>query len=302
MKIERAFQDYLINLSTAEGRAENTVKSYTRDLKKYQEYLKEERIREIEDVKDLTVEDFVFMIQDEYSNATANRIKTSVRNFHRFLSFKYDFHDPTLNVRISRSSRRLPVYCTVEEIDQIMSVFGDEPKDVLDHAILETIYGLGLRVSECCSLKIAQINLEDGFAKILGKGSKERLVPIPKGTAEVMKRYFNSVRPMWMKKNTNSFFINRKGRPVTPRYVENMLKSVVEGTGIKKSITPHKLRHSYATHLLEGGTDLRTIQELLGHSDISTTEIYTHVETNRLKNTYMNAHPMSKAGGLKHGK
>ena len=176
-----------------------------------------------------------------------------------------------------------------------MSVFNDEdPDELFDHTIIETIYGLGLRVSECCSLKTNQVNLDDGFVKIIGKGKKERLIPIPDRTKKLMKEYYAKLRPSWQKKNTNLFFINQHGRKIYSEYVEKMLKENVYKAGIKKGITPHKLRHSYATHLLEGGADLRVIQELLGHSDISTTEIYTHVEAERLKRAYLDFHPFAK--------
>ena len=175
-----------------------------------------------------------------------------------------------------------------------MGVFDDEePEDLFNHALLETIYGLGLRVSECCDLRTSQINLEDGFANIIGKGNKERLVPIPSMTLEIMKKYFHNVRSLWLNRPDNHFFINRKGKKVYREYVEKMLRNSVISAGIRKNLTPHKLRHSYATHLLEGGANLRAIQELLGHSDISTTEIYTHVESERLKNTYLKAHPLA---------
>ncbi len=302
MKLERAFREYLMDLSLGEGKARNTVTNYSRDLRKYQTFLTEEGIEDAGEIDDRLVEDFFFELRDEYADATVNRIKTSVRNFHRYLNYKYDISDPTLNLRVSKGGKRLPVYCTKEEIETIMSSFDEKPESLLDHAILETIYGLGLRVSECCSLKVSQVNLREGFATILGKGSKERLIPIPKQTMDVMKEYYTSCRPLFAKSPSNSFFLNPKGRQIYPRYVQNMLKSVVGNCGIKKNITPHKLRHSYATHLLEGGADLRSIQELLGHSDISTTEIYTHVESERLKSVYEKAHPMNRLGGLKHGK
>ena len=181
-----------------------------------------------------------------------------------------------------------------------MSVFDDEiPEDLFNHTLLETIYGLGLRVSECVNLKTNQVNLEDGFVKILGKGNKERLMPIPDKTLEIMKRYFQTLRPLWQKKNSNYFFLNKKGNPTYSEYVEKMLRETNIKANIKKHITPHKLRHSYATHLLQGGADLRVIQELLGHSDISTTEIYTHVDSERLKKTYMDNHPLGNKKSLK---
>jgi site-specific recombinase XerD len=181
-----------------------------------------------------------------------------------------------------------------------MSVFDDEiSQDLLDHTILETIYGLGLRVSECCNLKTNQINLTDGFVKILGKGNKERVIPIPDTTRRLMQQYASNLRGLWLKKSTNRFFINHLGKPIYSEYVEKMLRNTNIKAGIKKHLTPHKLRHSYATHLLEGGADLRVIQELLGHSDISTTEIYTHVESERLKESYLKAHPLAKTDSLK---
>ena len=300
MKIDFAIKDYIISLSTAEGRASNTIKSYTRDLNKYKSFLNENGIDDVKKIKDITIDDFINELNNSYSSASINRIKTSIRNFHRFLNFKYDLKDPTINLKVSRTQKRLPIYATVDEISKLMSLFDDEiPQDLLDHTILETIYGLGLRVSECCNLKTNQVNLNDKFVKVLGKGSKERIIPIPSKTNELMKRYYMNLRPMWLKKSTNNFFINKLGNKIYSEYVEKMLRNKSYEAGIKKHITPHKLRHSYATHLLEGGADLRVIQELLGHSDISTTEIYTHVETQRMKQSYLKNHPFADKKSLK---
>ena len=300
MKIDFAIKDYIISLSTAEGRASNTIKSYTRDLNKYKSFLNENSIDDVGKIKDITIDDFINELNNSYSSASINRIKTSIRNFHRFLNFKYDLKDPTINLKVSRAQKRLPIYATVDEISKLMSLFDDEiPQDLLDHTILETIYGLGLRVSECCNLKTNQVNLNDKFVKVLGKGSKERIIPIPSKTNELMKRYYMNLRPMWLKKSTNNFFINKLGNKIYSEYVEKMLRNKSYEAGIKKHITPHKLRHSYATHLLEGGADLRVIQELLGHSDISTTEIYTHVETQRMKQSYLKNHPFADKKSLK---
>ena len=296
MEVNKAIKDYIVNLNIVEGKSKNTISSYTRDLKHYESFLIDNNINNIEEVNDRLIEDFIFDIQDIYANTTINRLKTSIRNFHNYLNFKYDFINPSLNIHTSVSKRSLPIYCTIEEIDKLMSIFNDEDaKDIFNHAILEMIYGLGLRVSECCNLKISQINLEDGFVKVLGKGDKERIIPIPSRTKDIINLYFLNIRPLWLKKSNNNFFINHNGRNIYPRYVQEMLKNSLSLAGIKKDITPHKLRHSYATHLLEGGADLRTIQELLGHSNISTTEIYTHIESNRLKNEYLSNHPLRNA-------
>ncbi len=300
MKLDQAIREYIISLSTAEGKAKNTVESYSRDLKQYSDYLKENNITDTSKIKEETIYSYIDDLNDRYASTSINRIKTTIRNFHRYLNFKYNLKDPSLNVATSKGKKRLPVYATKQEIEKLMSVFNDEdPQDLFDHTILETIYGLGLRVSECCDMRTSQVNLTDGFVKILGKGNKERLIPIPDTTKKLMHMYFANVRTLWQKKNTNRFFINHFGKPIYSEYVENLIRNKAYEAGIKKPLTPHKLRHSYATHLLEGGADLRVIQELLGHSDISTTEIYTHVEQERLKEAYMSAHPFANSKKLK---
>ncbi|MBQ4019259.1 MAG: tyrosine recombinase [Erysipelotrichaceae bacterium] len=300
MKLDQAIREYIISLSTAEGKAKNTVESYSRDLRQYSDYLKENNITDTSKIEEETIYSYIDDLNDRYASTSINRIKTTIRNFHHYLNFKYNLKDPSLNVATSKGKKRLPVYATKQEIEKLMSVFNDEdPQDLFDHTILETIYGLGLRVSECCDMRTNQVNLTDGFVKILGKGNKERLIPIPDTTKKLMHTYFANVRTLWQKKNTNRFFINHFGKPIYSEYVENLIRNKAYEAGIKKPLTPHKLRHSYATHLLEGGADLRVIQELLGHSDISTTEIYTHVEQERLKEAYMNAHPFANRKKLK---
>ena len=295
MKIDRAIKEYIFELQNNEGKADKTIVSYSTDLELYKQYLLKNNIENIEEIDDQLLRTFIISLSKKYANSSLNRIKVSVRNFHHFLSFKYDIADPSFVLQVSKNIKRLPIYCTIKEIDEIMSVFDENSEqDILDKTLLETIYGCGLRVSECCNLMISQVNLNDGFLKILGKGNKERIIPIPNRTNKMMKLYFNNIRPIWLKNSSNYFFILKTGHQVYTEYVEKMLKSVVSKTHIKKNITPHKLRHSYATHLLEGGADLRSIQELLGHSDISTTEIYTHVEANRMKQSYLKFHPLSK--------
>lgn len=303
MKIENAIKDYVLSISSTDKKSENTIESYSRDLKFYKEFLLEKNITDLEDINDSVIDEFVNEINKHYNSNSINRIKTSIRNMHKYISFKYDVSDPTVNLNLSKKRKRLPVYCTKEEITSLMSIFDDSNnEDLFNHAILETIYGLGLRVSECCNLKYNQVNLESNFVTIIGKGDKERIIPIPDMTKKVMKEYFYNIRPLWAKKNSTLFYINKQGRKIYNEYVERMLNDSVVKANIRKKITPHKLRHSYATHLLENGADLRVIQELLGHSDISTTEIYTHVETSKIKNSYLNNHPMAKMKGQKYEK
>lgn len=292
MKINNALKDYLFSIRT-EGKADNTLKSYRRDLQIYINYLDNLKISDIENVNDEDIRHFIMSLNKNYSNASINRIKVSIRNFHRFLAFKYEIKDPTISIKVSKGEKRLPVYCTIEEIDKLMGSFSDSPDDIFDHCLLETIYGLGLRVSECCNLKLSQVNLDAGFVNVIGKGNKERIVPIPSSTDKVMKIYYSSIRPLWLNNANNSFFINKHSKDIYPVYIERLLVNKCRELNFKKHITPHKLRHSYATHLLQGGADLRSIQELLGHSDISTTEIYTHIDTKRLKKSYLDYFPLA---------
>ena len=303
MKIEDALREYNIQIEIIDGKSPQTVKSYLNDLHKYCSFLQEEGIEDIEKVGPETVEDFIYSLEEEYASNSMNRIKVTIRNFHRFLNFRYDLKDPTVNLHVAKGEKRLPVYATVAEIEALMGTFNDEePEDLLGHTVLETIYGLGLRVSECCNLMLNQVNLDDRFVKILGKGNKERIIPIPEKTAYYMREYFVKARPLFQKRNNRHFFINNFGRTIYPVYVENVLNEHANAAGIKKHLSPHKLRHSYATHLLEGGADLRVIQELLGHSDISTTEIYTHVANSHLKSAYNQFFPLANSSIDKKGK
>ncbi|MBQ4343922.1 MAG: tyrosine-type recombinase/integrase, partial [Erysipelotrichaceae bacterium] len=165
---------------------------------------------------------------------------------------------------------------------------------LLYKTIFMTIYGCGLRISECLSMTLSQVNLDAGFLRIAGKGNKERIVPVPELTRKTMRYYLDTLRPLFAYRSSHTFFINQKGKQVTSESVEKMLKYCCREAGIDKEITPHKLRHSYATHLLNHGADLRAIQELLGHSSISTTEIYTHVQKERLIEGYRRYHAGSK--------
>ena len=248
---------------------------------------------------DAIIEDFLLEQSESKAVSSLCRMTASIRSFHHYLTFMFDEKDPSLNLEVHRGSKTLPIFCTIEEINRLMSSFDDtNPKDALDHSILEMIYSCGLRVSEVVSLTVNRVDLETGLVRVLGKGNKERVVPIAMGSIPVIKHYFLVVRALYLKKKTNLFFINKFGRKVTTKYVEVMLKEKCDEVGIQKHITPHKLRHSYATHLLQGGADLRSIQEMLGHSDIRTTEIYTHVQNKQVFTSYENFHPGFKEGGI----
>lgn len=299
MKTDEALKQYLVHIRVNEGKSPRTVASYVSDLKQYIAWLKARKITDTDKIKPSDVQDFIIEQSQLKSPATLGRLAASIRSFHRDLSFMNRTKDPSVNLSVSRGSDRLPVYCTEEEISRLMNSFDDSvPEELMQHALLEMIYSCGLRVSEVTSLVMSGVDLESRRVRVLGKGSKERIVPIAKGSVPVLKAYRDTVRMVFMKKKTQLFFINRFGRKVTSRYVELLLSQKCDELNFQKHITPHKLRHSYATHLLMGGADLRSIQEMLGHSDISTTEIYTHVADSQLFEGYRKFHPGSLEGDL----
>lgn len=294
MKINEAYKKYQQQISIIEGKSTRTCQSYFADIKKYINYLLENNITDCEQIKPNIITNYINTLNlDGYQIVSINRKKVSIRSFHKFLAFQYDMKDPSVLLQVEKGEHKLPIYANEVEIEKMLALFKDDNKSVFKHCLIETLYGLGLRISELCNLQLAQINLEDGFINVLGKGKKERLLPIPKQSKILLLKYANNIRPLWYKKKTNNFFINNFGNNVNAVYVQRLVKKCLLEAGIDKNITPHKIRHSYATHLLKNGADLRVIQELLGHSDLKTTEIYTHVANEKIKQTYLKAFPLA---------
>lgn len=292
MDLQEALNEYLVHIQVNQGHSRRTVSSYHEDLKQYITYLEKNDVKDTRDITYPLVERFITMQSVRKASTSVVRMAASIRSFHQDLAFMHNEPDPSLNLEVHKSTNRLPVYCTVEEINTLMSSFDDtDPLQFLDHAILEAIYCCGLRVSEAVSLTLNRVDLDSGKMRVLGKGDKERIVPIPQGSIQLLKNWRDVVRPVYLKTKTPLFFINRYGRKVTARYVELLLQRKDAELGFTKHITPHKLRHSYATHMLQGGADLRSIQEMLGHANIQTTEIYTHVQNKQMFNAYEQYHP-----------
>ncbi|MCI6067169.1 MAG: tyrosine-type recombinase/integrase [Galactobacillus timonensis] len=288
-------------LTVNEGKSPNTIDNYGRDLRGYLAWLQQEEITDTDAISGQLIEQYLQSQKDVKAVRSIAREAAAIRSFHHYLAFVYDAKDPSVNIEVRHSEDDLPVYATRAEMDRLLSSFTNaNPKEILDHALLEFIYACGLRVSEAVNLTLNRVNLEEGMVRVLGKGNKERLVPVPKGSVPVLKRYLEIVRPLFVKKPMAQFFVNSCGRPVTVRYVELLVREKCEEAGIDKHLTPHKLRHSYATHLLQGGADLRSIQELLGHADIGTTEIYTHVADKQLVDSYQKFNPVASHPSLDH--
>jgi integrase/recombinase XerD len=288
--------DEFVNYLTIEkGHSQNTIESYQRDILKFLNFIKSETIDKFKDVGQKEIIDYLMHLRErDFSSASVARRLVSIKVFYKFLNSEEIVNiNPTENIESPRLMRRLPDFLTLEEVDRLLCQ--PDPNDNLgtrDIAMFEVLYATGLRVSELISLKINDINLERGYIITFGKGSKERVVPIGKSAQEKLKKYIEESRHSLIKgKGGDELFVNRFGGKMTRQGFWKIIKKYARLAGIKKDISPHTLRHSFATHLLERGADLRSVQQMLGHSDISTTQIYTHVVRERLKEIYDKHHP-----------
>jgi integrase/recombinase XerD len=292
----KAFIDEFMNyLSVERGLAKNTLIAYRRDLEKYIDYLSQKSIKTAEGVNRGHVSNFMFDLKKhEMSATTICRNLAAVKMFHRFLvreNLAKD--DPTTLVDTPKLWQRIPSVLTQAEIESmIAAASGKKIQEVRDQAILEILYASGLRVSELADLKTTSINYEVGFVRAVGKGSKERIIPLGRKAREALQKYLLRARPQLLKNQTNDvLFLSRLGKRISRQSLWAVIKFYARRAKIKKIIKPHTLRHTFATHLLEHGADLRSVQEMLGHADISTTQIYTHVDNERLKSVHKQFHP-----------
>jgi integrase/recombinase XerD len=293
--LNHAYNDFFHYLQIERGLADNTLKSYKRDLKSYMEFMQKKDHSAWSEITRTDILNFLYSVKDAgKSSATIARNITSIRQFHHFLVREHIVeHDPTLHIETPKKERKLPDILSVQEVDKLLDIQGNSPLDIRNKAMLELIYATGLRVSELVSLKVSDLHLTMGFVRCFGKGSKERIVPLGDMAEKSIEYYLRYARQILLKKNKdeNTLFLNQHGRPMTRQGFWKILKKLASDAHIAKDITPHTLRHSFATHLLENGADLRAVQEMLGHADISTTQIYTHVTKTRLKDMYKSYHP-----------
>ena len=274
--------------------SENTIMAYTADLEKLVLYLEEERI-DILDVNLENLENFTACLRDiGICPRSQARILSGIRSFYHYLLLEeYIQQDPTELLESPQIGKHLPDVLSVEDIDNLIdSIDRSTREGQRNCAILETLYSCGLRVSELCNLKISDLYLDEGFIKVEGKGNKQRLVPISPKAIKEIKNYFMSRNEGLIKPGYEDFvFISKFGKNISRIMVFHIIKELANRIGIKKTISPHTFRHSFATHLLEGGANLRAIQCMLGHESIGTTEIYTHIDRTRLRNEIINHHP-----------
>lgn len=269
LKYERAYSD-------------NTVGAYMNDLNKYEEFLKKDILKS--DTEDL--EKYLKYIKNLESTTVAHKI-TSIKSY-----FNYNIKrgivsvNPADKVSSPKLTKHLPEYLTEEEVGKLLDVEVKSPYDYRNKTILELLYSSGIRISELVNIKTPNYDSEECLIRIMGKGSKERIVPLGDYAVNIMNDYMNNYRPLINKKHTDYVFINNRGDKISRQFIFKVIKKEALKKGIKKDISPHTLRHTFATHLLKNGADLRIIQELLGHENISTTQIYTHVTNNKLKSDY----------------
>lgn len=295
--MEDQIKDFIHFLIVEKGLANNTIVSYQRDLKSYQKYIMNvEKITSWNDIQRTQIIHFLAYLKDNGKSAkTLARHIASIRAFHQFLlREKAADQDPSVHIESPQMERSLPKVLSLEEVETLL----DSPKlndhyGYRDKAMLELLYATGIRVSELISLDIGNVHLTMGFVRCIGKGNKERIIPIGRAATEAIEQYLEKGRPHFVSKKyrDDALFLNHHGKRMSRQGFWKILKKLTMEAGIQKELTPHTLRHSFATHLLENGADLRAVQEMLGHADISTTQIYTHVTKTRMKDVYKQFHP-----------
>lgn len=295
---------FLDHLAVERGVAPNTVVAYRRDLRLYLANLTEKGITHPTKVGERDIADFLATLKESeyapgkrYSAATVARVLAAVRGFHRFLVREgVSKADPAEPVGSPRVSRSLPRALSLDEVERLLAAV---PQDgtiaARDHAILELLYAAGLRISELTGLDVDDVDLDEATVRCLGKGSKERIVPIGRAAVDALHRYMTQARPELARSASGpAAFLNARGTRLTRQGCWKLLKKHAARADVRRRISPHTLRHSFATHLLDGGADIRVVQELLGHASVSTTQVYTLVSRERLREVYESAHPRAK--------
>ena len=291
------YQDYLTMLRVERNVSPQTIDAYKRDISQYLGYLNDSGIKNLSKIKSTHIRSYIRVLNDGgMAPASISRIISSIRSYHKYLSSENILDkNPVLVINNPKLPKKLPDVLSEKEISLIIDSIDESSQFYQrDKAIIEMLYSCGIRVSEICNLEMSSLFIKDELIRVMGKGNKERLLPLGSRSRRYLDNYLLSSRLGFIKKTRSSFvFVSRNGNQLTRAMVNIILNKWVHISGLRKSVSPHKLRHSFATHLLEGGADLRFVQALLGHSDISTTQIYTHLDKHHLKEVYKTHHPRS---------
>lgn len=296
MKWPQAITHYQNYLKIERGLSKNSISNYTFDINKLVKWMVLNNIKTSPiNIEKETLQEFIYTIAKELNPRSQGRIISGLKGFFNYLVFEeYRATNPLDLIESPKIGRKLPDTLSIEEIDSIISIIDlSKPQGERNRAIIEVLYGCGLRVSELISLKISDLFFDEGFIKVTGKGNKQRFVPIGSLTIKFIDIYRNEIRVhQVIKPNAqDSLFLNRRGNELTRSMIFHIVKELTEKAGIQKNISPHTFRHSFATHLLENGADLRAIQQMLGHESITSTEIYTHLDKSHLSQIINNFHP-----------
>lgn len=295
--METHFHDFLTMLRVERNVSTHTMDAYKRDINQYLVYLGDLDIKNLSDVKSTHIRDYIRILSDGgMAPASISRIISSIRTYYRFLSSENILDEnPVLLINNPKLPKKLPDVLSEKEISLIINAIQESSQFYQrDKAIIELLYSCGIRVTELCNLEMSNLFIDEDLIRVMGKGNKERLLPLGVRSKKYLDDYIKHSRNSHIKKSGSSFvFVSRNGNQLTRAMINIILNKWTQVSGLKKSVSPHKLRHSFATHLLEGGADLRFVQALLGHSDISTTQIYTHIDKHYLKEVYKIHHPRS---------
>ncbi len=297
MSWSKYISEYISYLKIEKSLSGNSVEAYNRDISMLRSYFETQKINiQPADVKLSHLRDFIERINEMGISArTQARVISGIKSFYKYLLLdeKID-NDPTALLEAPRIGRKLPNILSVKEIDNLIDAIDlSKPEGHRNKAIIETLYSCGLRVTELINLRLTDLFFDQGFIKVTGKGNKERLVPISSKAIREIELYINQYRNHCIpdKASTNILFLNRRGKKLTRVMIFTIIKTLAKAIGLKKTISPHTFRHSFASHLIDGGADLRAVQEMLGHESIITTEIYTHLDTEYLRDTIIQYHP-----------
>ena len=295
--METHFHDFLTMLRVERNVSVHTMDAYKRDINQYLTYLSDLDLKNLTDVKSTHVRDYIRVLNDGgMAPASISRIISSIRTYYKFLSSENILDEnPILLINNPKLPKKLPDVLSEKEISLIINAIQESSQFYQrDKAIIEMLYSCGIRVTELCNLEMSNLFIDEDLIRVMGKGNKERLLPLGLRSKKYINDYIKHSRNSHIKKSGSSFvFVSRNGNQLTRAMINIILNKWTQVSGLKKSVSPHKLRHSFATHLLEGGADLRFVQALLGHSDISTTQIYTHIDKHYLKEVYKIHHPRS---------
>ena len=303
--VERAARGWLNHLDVERGVAANTLKSYRRDLARYAAYLAAQGVEDPAAITEAQVSDFLATLREgtpdhpPLAASSAARTLVAVRGFHRFLVLEGDLPgDPAAAVSPPQPPARLPKAISIEDVERLLeaAALGDTPASLRDRALLEVLYGTGARISEAIGLDVDDIDTQEGVVRLFGKGSKERIVPLGSYAAQALGAYLVRGRPTFAVKGkgTPAVFLNQRGSRLSRQSAWAVLRAVADRANLGGHLSPHTLRHSFATHLLDGGADVRVVQELLGHASVTTTQIYTLVTVQRLREVYAQSHPRAR--------